>query len=153
MSGVVDSTIVSSVVDAEKKILCCSQVLFSRAQYLIDGRLWVCCDLIGIWFWRCCRLGLLIHHCLMLLLMQHANWLVMQITNIFKNRICSGLELSWLIKCRRIARTEHWRTGTSYWIWPLRWAFMIMRPPIPFWRSRCGTLLWGHRCCMIMLLP
>ena len=43
MSGVVDSTVVSSVVDAEKKISHRSQTLFSRARYLIDGRLWVRC--------------------------------------------------------------------------------------------------------------
>ena len=43
MSGVVDSTIVSSVIDAEKKILRRSRTLFSRARYLIDGRLWVWC--------------------------------------------------------------------------------------------------------------
>ena len=41
MSGVVDSTVVSSVVDAEKKILRRSWALFSRAKYLVDGRLWV----------------------------------------------------------------------------------------------------------------
>ena len=44
MSGVVDSTVVSSVIDAEKKISHRSQTLFSRARYLVDGRLWVRCD-------------------------------------------------------------------------------------------------------------
>ena len=39
MSGVIDSTIVSSVVDAEKKISRHSRTLFNRARYLVDGRL------------------------------------------------------------------------------------------------------------------
>ena len=55
MSGVVDSTVVSSVVDAEKKISRRSRMLFSRARYLTLGEMGQLTGgymLITLWFFE-----------------------------------------------------------------------------------------------------
>ena len=59
MSGVVKSTVVSSILDANK-ILRCSHTMFSWSRYLVDGRLWVHCSLTDILIWLLGWLG----HCI-----------------------------------------------------------------------------------------
>ena len=100
------------------------------------------------WSNHYCWLGYLIHHHLMSLWMQSVKQLRMLIINISRSRICSGLELSWLIAHRRIARTERWGMSACNFFWSFSNFYSSYSNP-PYVQSpplTLGARAYGNRC-------